>query len=504
MRPPRRIGPAPRPSSAPSRPLLPLLVTVALAAPLLALGAGCDGDPATTSLDRAALLDPASCKTCHPSHYDQWAGSMHAYASEDPVFLAMNQRGQRETNGALGDFCVKCHAPMAVREGLTTDGLNLADLPAPMKGVTCYFCHAAESVAGTHDNPLTLAKDLSLFGPFGDPASGTPHSGKYAALFDDARPESSAACGACHDIVNGHGAHVERTFQEWQETVFSKPQRGLSCAACHMDGSDGPASSVSSRTRRLHDHSLPGVDVALSAFPGVEAQQQLIQKSLDPVVQSTLCFNPQTRQVHLTLDNVGAGHGWPSGASQDRRAWVQLTASAGGAEIYSSGGPAAFPLEGSADPDLWLIRDCMADPDGRDVHMFWEAADIVTNQLPGSIVVSLADPTSAARTHIRKVYPSAPGAGLAQVPDSISVRVFIQAIGDDVLQDLVRSGDLDASVPPRIARFEVRGAALDWTAAAATPMTDPGTGAILACLSTGRLASVTTPAVSHVTCPSKP
>ena len=40
---------------------------------------------------------------------------MHAYAAEDPVFLAMNARGQRETKGALGDFCVKCHAPMAVQ-----------------------------------------------------------------------------------------------------------------------------------------------------------------------------------------------------------------------------------------------------------------------------------------------------------------------------------------------------------------------------------------------------
>ena len=55
---------------------------------------------------------------------------MHAYAADDPVFVAMNQRGQRETAGALGDFCVKCHAPVAVHDGLTTDGLNLATLPS--------------------------------------------------------------------------------------------------------------------------------------------------------------------------------------------------------------------------------------------------------------------------------------------------------------------------------------------------------------------------------------
>ena len=76
--------------------------------------AACGGGSPTVSLDREALLDPEACRSCHPAAYQEWSGSMHAYAAEDPVFRAMNQRGQRETGGALGDFCVKCHAPMAV------------------------------------------------------------------------------------------------------------------------------------------------------------------------------------------------------------------------------------------------------------------------------------------------------------------------------------------------------------------------------------------------------
>ena len=63
------------------------------------------------------LQDPATCGGCHPQHYAQWAGSMHAYASDDPVFVALNRRGQREAH--LGAFCVRCHAPMAVALGLT-------------------------------------------------------------------------------------------------------------------------------------------------------------------------------------------------------------------------------------------------------------------------------------------------------------------------------------------------------------------------------------------------
>ena len=115
-------------------------------------------------LTREQLLDPQTCQSCHPSHYKEWSGSMHAYAADDPVFLAMNRRGQEETDGELGDFCVQCHAPMALREGATFDGLNLPDVPQSLKGVTCYFCHSVDGVQGTHNNPLTLADDEVLRG----------------------------------------------------------------------------------------------------------------------------------------------------------------------------------------------------------------------------------------------------------------------------------------------------------------------------------------------------
>src|SRR3954465_428275 len=64
--------------------------------------------PARLSLEK--LMDPETCKGCHPKHYEEWSGSMHAYAAVDPVFNAMNKRGQRETSGQLGKFCVQCHA----------------------------------------------------------------------------------------------------------------------------------------------------------------------------------------------------------------------------------------------------------------------------------------------------------------------------------------------------------------------------------------------------------
>ena len=208
-------------------------------------------------LTKEELMDPETCKECHQAHYDEWSGSMHAYASLDPVFLAMNARGQRETGGELGDFCVQCHAPMAVKLGLITDGLNLQDIPAYAQGITCYFCHTVEAVEGVHNNPLVLADDMVMRGAYSDPVPNTGHASAYSPLLDRERIESAALCGSCHDIVTPKGVHLERTYAEWQASLFSHevPDEQQTCGNCHMSGRDDTAAEYEGVfLRRVHDH----------------------------------------------------------------------------------------------------------------------------------------------------------------------------------------------------------------------------------------------------------
>ncbi|HSS37673.1 MAG TPA: hypothetical protein VLT58_02785, partial [Polyangia bacterium] len=217
-----------------------------------------------------------------------------------------------------------------------------------------------------------------------------------------------------------------------------------------------------------------------------------------------------TRRLQLTLDNVGAsGHGWPSGATPDRRAWVELTAYQAGQVIYASGNteavgafPGALPLEESSpDPDLWLIRDCIYDGDGNPLTMFWQAQKLArSNQLPGLLIQNVSDPTSY-QTHFMRQFPGTDT--LPVLPDHVTVKVHLQAIGDDVLDGLVASSDLDPAVPPQIARYTLGGGAvLDWTPTAknAFQATDTTTGAVMTCVATGAYKSNTTPAVSHARC----
>lgn len=434
----------------------------------LVLGVAIAGVPSCSSDDAPkqnitltgeALRDPTSCVNCHADQFREWAGSMHAYAAEDPVFLAMNRRMQRETNGALGDLCVRCHAPVAVRLGLTTDGLNLSQLPASVKGVTCYFCHTAGAIEGAHNNPIKLADDDTLRGGIKNPITAMPHRGVYSSLHDREGRESADLCGSCHDVVTPHGAHIERTFDEWKKSLYSQPGQ-LACGKCHMEGHDKPAASVAGApTRKVHDHSMPGVDVALTPFVGATEQRVLVQKLLDSTILVKLCVKqtPLGFVADVTLDNAFAGHAFPSGANQDRRTWVELVAyDTSGVEMLASGrveDKKAASLY--SDPTYWLLRDRGFTPEGKETHLFWETARVEPEQLPPAVT---NDPLDPAFIHsVTRSYP------LPRPPSKVEMRVRMRPLDFDLLDDLVASGDLDPAVLDKVPTYDIASGAKVWT-----------------------------------------
>lgn len=398
---------------------------------------------AKPTLDQAALRDPASCEGCHPQHVEAWRRSAHAHATSDPVFVAMNRRGQRETDGGLGSFCVNCHAPLAVRDGLTVDGLNLEQVPQPLQGVGCYFCHSVTAVTGVHDNPLTLATDGVLRGPIADPVSNVAHASAASPFVDRTKLESASLCGACHDVVTPHGVALERTFAEWRATVFSRAAGGSTCGTCHQPQSLTPqavANQPGLPLRRTHAHDFPAVDVNLLSVDDTERAG--VQAALDGVLQTALCVAPDGR-VQAVLDNVAAGHSFPSGAGQDRRLQVEVSAFVDGGLVFDS---RATPDGG----DAWVLRDCLTDATGQPVHMFWEA----TRTEGFSLAAPLLDGTPS--PHVGRWYqPSG-------VPDRVVLTVWLEPVGHEVLEDLVASGDLDAGWLQQVPRFQL-GAALEWT-----------------------------------------
>ena len=446
-----------------------------------------DGTPDGLDLDNPRL-DPKYCESCHPTHYREWLGSMHAYAAEDPVFLAMNARGQRETNGALGDFCVNCHAPLAVRMGLTTDGLNLPELPQQVRGVTCYFCHTVESVDGTHNNPLTLAGNSVMLGAIRDPVDNEGHSSAYSVLLDSATMESGDMCGTCHDIVTDAGVHLETTYAEWQTTFFADTAPlsggpaiyGLRCGNCHMGpgetGTIADAPGVKA-DRVRHPHAMPAVDVALHDWPDATLGPQLRAEQEEAIaflrksaLCSTVCVNPDGAggsNVDVYLHNEFAAHAWTSGASQDRRAWLEVEAFEGGTSRFAIGPvPEGQPVAEFDAPDMWRIRDYLYDEAGNEVHMFWEARSKDGETLPPSEMLSPMGDASTWRVRRFNV-PDA-------TVDRVTSRLRLRPVGLDVLDSLIESGDLDPAVRDAMPVFDVEPAVLEWTPETAETFDDYG------------------------------
>jgi len=463
----------------------------ALAVAVVALA--CCREPAKLPVDK--LEDPATCADCHPQHYVEWAGSMHAYASDDPVFVAMNRRGQREAK--LGVFCVRCHAPMAVALGLT-DGTNFdpKTLPAKARGITCYFCHDVERVVADHDNGLTLAFDDQMRGGAADPVSTSAHRSRLDPLMASAS-NGSRMCGSCHDVVMPNGVAIERSFQEWKATIFAAedPSRDLplTCSGCHMKSEPELAviahqdsAEVRPRANAFHDHRMPGIDRAVTAFPDQEAQAAAIARDLDPALTIVgaapiggtiggggICVVPQDGGVlTVRLDTRGTGHMWPSGAAHDRRAWLEVIAYDAHDQIVFSSGVVADGQdpEALADPALYRLWDRTSKADGSPAHMFWDVAHVESQLLRPPVTLDQRDPgfdhSSTARYLV--------GPRFREI-DHVGARVRILPIGRTIIDDLIASGDLDASFAAPLAKpLDVAGATRHWTraaAAAATPYT---------------------------------
>jgi hypothetical protein len=417
---------------------------------IVALLGGCERD----GLDRPALLDPASCQSCHPDAYREWAGSMHAYASDDPVFLATNRLGQRETGGALGTLCVGCHAPIAVATGAFDDPAAIADVPQALHGVTCVACHQIEAVTELHNGALVWADDLALRGAIADPIATPAHGSVYAGLLDGSSLASSAACGACHDVALGD-LGVEQTYVEWSGSVFADDAGGLSCAGCHMPGHDGPAAQ-GERTRRVHDHGFPGVDTALVAWPGTATQRAQVDRDLGGVLLARLCVQPAAAgvQAAVTLDNAQGGHAFPSGVTHARRAFVELVAAEQGVTTFTSGDYAAdehVPLD---DASVWTLGSRFLGADGGEVGRVWEAAAIERFELPAAVTRDPADPAyyhAVTRTYL-----------VAGAPDRIDLAVHLQAMNVDIIDDLIGTGDLDPEIRDRLVTLELGSTVRQW------------------------------------------
>lgn len=239
-----------------------------------------------------------TCADCHPSQYEQWSVSQHAYAQMSPIYMAMQMRINTLTSSTNGDFCIRCHNQVGMNLEESPFISNLDRPASSREGITCSVCHRVNKSYGKISGRLPLVRgpmQTTIFGPSGsdelqkvidDPDDEgfkvvTDPEERGLLIHAEAEPffelTQPGFCGTCHDVTLLNGFRLEEAFSEFKQT--SAAAEGITCQDCHMGkepgvptGYDvGPAAVVNgipTEPRRITNHFFAGPDYSL-IHPGI-------------------------------------------------------------------------------------------------------------------------------------------------------------------------------------------------------------------------------------------
>ncbi len=198
-----------------------------------------------------AFSSSSECQSCHEAEYAEWSTSEHANSWTGPDV-------RRMSNDFANQDCIDCHAPLPIFE----TGIGERVLPRTIRrieGVDCIACH---------QHP-----DGGMAGSFTDPTVTCRPTEQIELI----RPEFCAGC---------HNQHL--TMDQWKSSRYA--EQGITCIDCHMPYREGnPAKG--------RDHSMHG---------GTSLE------NLQGAVDLRGSFDEQSGGWVLELENVGAGHSFPT------------------------------------------------------------------------------------------------------------------------------------------------------------------------------------------------
>lgn len=252
----------------------------------------------------------ATCGTCHPKQYKEWAVSSHSYAQLSPVYLSLSSEINELSSGTNGDFCLRCHSPIGANLGESPFMSNLDRHPTSREGITCVVCHRLNKDYNKRSGRLALVEGSLLepvYGPTGNEemARVLDNTDEYRVVTEEGKPgrkvhrevkkfasiSQPIFCGTCHDVTLFNGFRLEEAFSEYRTSPSAR--RGTTCQDCHMgkeqgvdSGYDiGPAAVVGgkpTKDRKVTSHFFAGPDYSV-IHPGIfphnaEAQEMASMK----------------------------------------------------------------------------------------------------------------------------------------------------------------------------------------------------------------------------------
>jgi hypothetical protein len=258
-----------------------------------------DVDPHLALYAKNAYPSARECAVCHEEIYEQWSISAHAYAAVSPMFNKFEQRLNDLSQGTVGYFCLRCHAPVATALSASRD-TPLWELPeVAREGITCVACHRVQYAYGKSNGERHINTG-DIFAPVfggigGDGVADAIARKDELKVKTDAHDKGpgqdmhitgvyfqpltrSEFCTPCHQVAVHPGIKLEVVWEQYRASPACK--KGISCQDCHMGrvpglplGYDcGPIAKVNGKTvndnRKKSNHVFFGPNYPI-AHPGV-------------------------------------------------------------------------------------------------------------------------------------------------------------------------------------------------------------------------------------------
>jgi DNA-binding beta-propeller fold protein YncE len=247
------------------------------------------------------------CGKCHQAEYAAWKQSAHAHSAQDTMVKYGMQVEQQLRGQQYSKQCAGCHDPVSLRAG---DGTMTSG-----RGITCLGCHDVTRLirAGGNSDMEATSHDWTQ-----------THLERASASLEVLK--SPEFCATCHQqFVPGTGINGIDTLGEWRSSPYAA---STTCVDCHMpdDGSG------------VHDHSAPGGNVYVAQAFGETDFAATVGARLSKAIQ--LHADEGFDGVHVLVQNVGAGHAFPTGVTDVREPWIEVHALDANDQVLATwGGP---------------------------------------------------------------------------------------------------------------------------------------------------------------------
>lgn len=259
-----------------------------------------------------------TCAKCHKKIYDEWRVSAHAYSSISPMFQKFEQAISSLSQGTVGYFCSRCHAPVATQLNFDR-AASIVDAPYVYReGVTCVACHRVKERYGRVHGERRIEPgplQAPVYGGIGgsgvakaiaekdtykvklDPNSDKPGQEIHLDGIKFEQLGKSGFCQPCHQVAVHPGIALEVVWAQYRASPSCK--KGVSCQDCHMGlvpgkpqgysyGAAAEMSGLSVNNQRKHSNHIfygPGNSIA---HPGLFPHNE---KSLRWTIDQWMLFD---------------------------------------------------------------------------------------------------------------------------------------------------------------------------------------------------------------------